>query len=375
MRMLLGALALAASFVHGAAHAGQVQTLYTSPPHQRIQAFAQDGELLAWFEPSASKCNAVWVWQLGSAKEPLPAQGAKFHNVTCRWQVPALSPVGLAIASNHGATAVLWTLREAASQALRFDYVLGATVANRNERRFQQVAHARHGAGLWLGGVAGGDGTLLYSVVQVQYLDQVACLTSPNKAGACDLKVAGGGIYRIVGRKPPLPVKGASPAVELSVAGGRVAFVPAAGAALADGRPFASGALPIEIRDVSTGARVASVAPNGAPIAVSLSTTVLAVLGHTANGLVLSWYSAANGKLLDFVTVPKTTAPVVAAGLREVVYRVGRSIRAVDIRTHRVRLVTKAAATPIGLSLAGNRLAWAEDVDGRGRIRAITLTP
>ena len=46
MRMLLGALAIAASIVHGSAHTGQVQTLYTSPEHQRIQAFAQDGDLL-----------------------------------------------------------------------------------------------------------------------------------------------------------------------------------------------------------------------------------------------------------------------------------------------------------------------------------------
>lgn len=373
MRTLLGALALAASFVHGSGHAGQVQTLYTSPAHQRIQAFAQDGELVAWFEPSAAKCNAVWVWQLGSVKEPLPAQGSSYHNVTCRWQVPTGSPVGLAVASDSRSTAVLWTLRESAAQALKFDYVLGATVANPNERRFQQVAHGRRGSGFWLGGVAGNDGVLLYSVVEVQYVDQVACLTTPTQAGACNLKVTGGGVYRIVGRKPPLPVKGAGAAVRLAVAGSRVAYVPAAGAALSDGHPFASPNVPVEIRNVATGTRIASVAPNGTPIAIGLSATVLAILGHTGNGLVLSWYSARSGKLLDFVTVPKATAPVLATGRSSIVYRVGRKIYSVDVRSHHVRTVAKAAGTPIGLSLAGNRLAWAEDVGGRGRIRAITI--
>lgn len=373
MRMLLGALGLAATFLHGSAHPGQVQTLYTAPPDQRIQAFAQDGARLAWFEPGRSRCNAVWVWQLGSAQFRMPTQQTR--NVTCRWQVPADAPVGLAIASNDGSTAVLWTLREAEAQALRFDYVLGATVSDPQERRFQQVAHVRHGSGLWLGGVAGGDGALLYSVVQVQYVDQVACLTTPDKPGACDLKVSGGGIYRIIGRKLPTAVKGASPAVLLAVANSRVAYVPAAGAALTDGHPYASPGLPVEIRNVDSGDPVASVSTNGTPIAISLSDTVLAVLARTANGLVLSWYSAQDGKLMDFVTVPKTTSPVVAAGTKDIVYRVGMSLRAVDVATHKVRSIARAASTPVGLSLWGERLAWVENVGGRGRIRAITLRP
>jgi hypothetical protein len=36
-------------------------------------------------------------------------------------------------------------------------------------------------------------------------------------------------------------------------------------------------------------------------------------------------------------------------------------------------VVARAAGTPIGLSLQGDRLAWAENVNGSGRIRAITL--
>ena len=289
--------------------------------------------------------------------------------------MPADSPVGLALASNEGSPAALWTLHESASQALRFDYVLGATLANENERRFEQVAHAKHGAGLWLGGVAGNDGSLVYSVVKVAYHDQVACLSTPKSAHACELEVTGGGVYRVVGRKPPAPVKGGGPAVALAVSGGDVAYVPAASTATADGRPLASADIPVEIRNVATGSLVASVTPSGTPIAVALSPDVLALLGRTdTGGVVLSWYDTATGKLLHSLAVKNTASPEIGVGTTAIVYRIGRAIKTVDMRTLHVHTVTTAAATPIGLSIAGDRIAWAEDVDGRGRIRAVTVT-
>ncbi|HEY6461897.1 MAG TPA: hypothetical protein VIY73_17145, partial [Polyangiaceae bacterium] len=73
--------------------------------------------------------------------------------------------------------------------------------------------------------------------------------------------------------------------------------------------------------------------------------------------------------------LPPATAPELSAGDGTLVFRVGRSIRAVDTTTKRVRTVAKAAATPVGLSIAGRRIAWAENVGGRARIRAITLAP
>ena len=377
MRMLLGAFALAATVVHGSARAGQVQTLYTSPAHQRIEAFAQDGQLLAWFEPSTKtrKCNLVWVWQLGHGKETLPAQGQSFHNVTCQWQVPPGSPVGLALAGNHGHPEALWTLRETASRVVRFDYVLGATLANPEERRFQEVAHARLGAGMWLGGIVGSGTSLLYSVVDVQYHDQVACLSAPTSAHACDLDVTGGAIYRVVGRKLPTPIRGAGPAVGLAVSGGEVAYLPAAASARADGQPIASPETSVYIRDVQTGDLIASIAPGGVPLAIGLSTTVLALLERTPSGLVLSWYDHETGELVHSITVPKATAPELAVGTTTIVYRDGHTIRAIDLHTHHVRVLAKAASTPIGLSIANDRVAWAEDVAGHGRIRAVTLAP
>jgi hypothetical protein len=375
MRMLLGALALAASVLQTTTRAGQVQTLYTSPVDRTIAAFAQDGGLVAWFLPGRKSCNDVWVWELGSAQQRLPAQGPTNRNVTCSWQVPPGSPVRLAVAENGGSPALLWTLHESATQSLRFDYVLGATVADPTERRFQQVAHGAHGAGLWLTGVAGSGDTLVYSVVQVAYKDQVDCLTTPKAPGACDLEVVagGGGIFRVVGRKLPVRINGARPSVAVAVSGGNVAFVPAAGSSTADGEPFASPNVPIEVRDAKSGALVASVSPDGVPDAIALSSTTLAVLGRVADKLVLTWYALPDGSPAGSLTVPAATAPTLSAGDGLIVFRVKRSIRMVDLKTKEVRKVATASATPIGLSVAGTRVAWAENVGGRGRIRAITV--
>ncbi|HEY4414057.1 MAG TPA: hypothetical protein VGN06_13770 [Gaiellaceae bacterium] len=373
MRTLLGALALAASILHSSARAGQVETLYTGPAHRTIAAFAQDDGLVAWFAPNTKACNDVWVWQLGGAQQHLPAEGSGYHNVTCGWQVPAGSPVNLAVAENGGSPALLWSLHESAAQSIRFDYVLGAAVHDPRERRFQEVAHANHGTGSWLAGVAGSGGTLVYAVATVAYKNQVDCLSAPQEPGACELKIAGGGIYRIVGRKAPVRVNGAPPAVAVAASDGDVAYVPAAGSSTTDGHPLASQNLPVEVRDAVSGALLTSVSPNGTPVAIALSASTLAVLSRSAGTAIVSWYDMPTGNNLRSVKVPAATAPELSAGDGNLVFRVGRSIRVVDTATRRVRTVAKAAATPVGLSIAGKRIAWAENVDGRARIRAITL--
>jgi hypothetical protein len=374
MRMVLGALALAASIVPSAGPAPQVQTLYVSSPHHSIGAFAQDGGVVSWFEPDAKNCNLVYVLQVADGvKFRLPAQGASYRNVTCRWEVRAGSPVWLAVAADAGSPSVLWALHESASQALQFDYVLGAAVSNPNERRFQEVAHAQRGAGLWLGGVAGDAGTLVYAVAGIDYKDEIKCLSTPSTPGACDMTVTGGGVYLVVGRKQPTLVKGTSAAVAVAVSGSDVALVRAATASVPDGRPLASADLPIEVRDVGSGSLLASVTPAGTPLAIALSSRALALLEQTPSGPTLAWFDPTSGAPLGSVSVPAATAPALSASGGLIVFRVDRSIRAVDIDTQRVRILAKAGATPIGLSIDGGRIAWAENVGGRGRIRSVTV--
>ncbi len=378
MGMLIAAIALAASLVQPLAAsparrlatAGQVpQTLYASPSGT-IQAFAQDGPLLAWFAPSTKVCNTVWVLSLdngGSVR--LPDETAA-RNVTCRWDVAP--PVNLALAGVD----VLWTLREKQA-TLPFDYVLGAGFKDPRERRFQEVAHAKRGAGLWLGGIAGDSvrtgahnaSTLVYGTAAVQYVDEIDCLSG----GSCQMKVAGGGVFRVVGRKPPSQIPNTHAAVAVSVSGSTLAYVPAAGAGVR-GRPVAAADLPVEIVDVDTGASIAHVSPEGTPVAIALAPHVLVTLERTTDGLKLAWYSATTGTGSGSVTVPAGTAPELAVNDQIAVFRTGRFLHVLTFATGHSRTVAQTVGQPIGVSLEGSRLAWAENVRGRGRIRALFVS-
>jgi hypothetical protein len=345
------------------------RTLYTSPAGT-IQAFAQDGPLLAWFAPSTKGCNAVWVLSLAiGGKVRLPDESPAARNVTCRWDVAP--PVNLAIAGSD----VLWTLRERQAP-LQFDYVLGAGVSDTRERRFQQVAHAKRGAGLWLGGLAGDSiltgpaptSTLVYGTTAVQFENEIACLSG----GSCAMKIAGGGVYRVEGRRAPELVPNSAPAVEVAVSGTTVAYVPADHAA-EHGMPVAAADLPVEILDVRTGTSIAHVSPEGTPISIALAPHTLTMLERTTNGLRLGWYSASTGTGLGSIDVPSNTTPEVSASDQFAVFRIGRFIHALAFATGHSRTVAETVGRPIGLSLEGNRVAWAENVKGRGRIRALSL--
>jgi hypothetical protein len=140
------------------------------------------------------------------------------------------------------------------------------------------------------------------------------------------------------------------------------------------GRPLPSADLPIDVVTTATGTRIASVVPQGVPIAIALSAHVLATLEQTSLGLRLAWYDPATGHVRGAVPVPKTTAPSLTASDELVVFHVGRSLRAVSVATHRVRILASAAAPPIGVSLEGSRLAWAENLPHAARIRALYVS-
>jgi hypothetical protein len=273
------------------------------------------------------------------------------------------SPIGPIAAGPYA----LWTLYERLTP-LEFDYVLGGGVADTRERRFREIAHSGQGIGLWLGGIAGDGSNLVYAVTSVQYVDEVACLSG----GSCEKKVAGGGIRRIQGRADPM-IPNTAAAVAVAASGNEIAYVPASTVVGKDGRPTASADEPIEVRDARTGALMARAAPEGAPVAIALSGSVLATLEQTSRGLRLAWYDATTGASAGSVAVPAGTAPELTANDRHAVFHVGRSIREVNLTTQRIRKLAQAGTTPIGLSLEGHRLAWADNVGGLGRIRALVL--
>ena len=367
MRVLLAAaVSLAAAAVSAAGATPRTETLV---PLARgtISAFAQDDRLIAWFTPDAKGCNAVHVRSvINPLKVDLPKQRDS-HNVTCRWTVDG-STVTLAIAGNT--SNVLWTLHE--SSPLQFDYLVGAGTVDRRERRFQQLAHTNRGNGLWFGGVTGDGTTLAYAVTSVDYADEAGCLTG---TGSCGMKIAGGGVYRIVGlqQRPKLVPGTKRGAVAIAAGGGRIAYV-GTGAITKRGKPVAGGDLPIQVVDAADGRVVSSVQPQGTPIAIALSTHVLAALERTPLGLRLAWYAPSSGSPIGSVPVAIATRPELTVSDRLAVFRVGRSIRAVEIATGRVKTLITAAGRPIGLSIEGSRLAWAENLKHGARIRALHVS-
>ncbi|MDX6442308.1 MAG: hypothetical protein QOE43_2037 [Gaiellaceae bacterium] len=368
MRVLLAAaVSLAAAAVSSAsATTPRTDTLY-SRASGTISAFAQDDKLIAWFTPDAKGCNAVHVHSVfNGLKVDLPKQRDS-HNVTCRWNVGD-SPVELAIAGKT--SNVLWTLHE--SSPLEFDYLVGAGAGDRRERRLQELAHTNRGNGLWFGGVAGDGTTLAYAVTSVDYEDEAGCLAG---TGSCLMKRAGGGVYRVIGRQQrPKLVPGTNHgAVAIAAGGGRIAYV-TTGSVTKRGKPVAGADLPIQIVDAANGEVVSSISPQGTPLAIALSAHVLAALERTPLGLRLATYSASGGQPIGSAPVALSTSPVLTVSDRFVVFHVGRSIRAVQIATGRVRTLITAAAPPIGLSLEGTRLAWAENLKHGWRIRALHIS-
>jgi hypothetical protein len=161
--------------------------------------------------------------------------------------------------------------------------------------------------------------------------------------------------------------------VAIAAGGGRIAYV-GTGSITKRGKPAPGADLPIEVVDAASGHVVSSVQPQGTPIAIALSGHVLAALERTPLGLRLAWYSPSSGLPIGSAPVALAASPTLTVSDRLVVFHVGRSIRAVEIATGRVKTLITAAAPPIGLSIEGGRLAWAENLKHGARIRALHVS-
>lgn len=96
----------------------------------------------------------------------------------------------------------------------------------------------------------------------------------------------------------------------------------------------------------------------------------MAVLVSSGSTMRIERREATKGRLLDSTRVPNGARDVDVAG-STVVYRVGTAIY--TYTAGRTTLVARASAEPIGLSIAGRRIAWAENVGGKGRIQSVSV--
>jgi len=331
-------------------------------PSGPIAAIAQDGSMAAWFTSGGTRgCDEVHVLSPGKHDRSLPQPESQ--SMTCQWSLVA-GQSQLAIASRT--STALWTLHENGPSPL--DFVLAASIGG-PERHIDTLAHASDGTGEWLGGVAGAGKTLAYSWDDVEYVDKLGCLSG----GSCKEKIADGGI-RIVTRTGDTALPGAQPALQIAASSGRIAYVPAT--TVKAGRPSTSTNNTLQIVDATTGSAVGQASLHGFPLAIALSTHVLAVL--TTQGTAhdrISWFSATDGTKLGSVVVSGQAAPQLAASDQLVVYRVGLQLRDVSTHTGRLGKLVKTGPNYVGLSLARGRLLWAENQNHNrsGRLRALAV--
>ena len=87
----------------------------------------------------------------------------------------------------------------------------------------------------------------------------------------------------------------------------------------------------------------------------------------------IEWYDPRSGVELGSTAVAATIAPQLSVSGGKIVYRTGRTISVLDSANGKRSIVTTASATPIGLTIEGSRIAWGENIAGRGRIMALQI--
>jgi hypothetical protein len=240
-------------------------------------------------------------------------------------------------------------------------------------RRASAVAAATS----WTQCVGGGDGdlitalaadgaTTLYSYVRVSS-------PRPGPRGedlTCDLPVTkGGGVYSAVSGAR---IAGVPPSIALAVSGRLLAVIPLDPSARRhELRGAANGH--IDVFDLRNDKLSTTVTVEGTATAIAVSQRVLAVLSSAAGGFRISRFDPRSGKAWGDTPVPADIDQHLSASGTRLVYRMGKRIWMMDARSGRRTQIATAAATPIGLSIDGHRVGWAENVQGRGRIVMLTL--
>jgi len=344
--------------------------------NHRIAAFAQDGGQIAWAglnkDPSrhdrSKGCTwQVWIRLLGSKKQKALV---KRGGPTC------YSYFGfdrnyqnyLALAGKRA----LWTM--STSSEFGFTHVVLVTASYSGTRDVQLeelLSEGGHGGpGDQLGGISGDSSTLVYGVATVGGTPEGCDDADTICTGGV---ISGGSVKRVTGAGKTMISDAPTPAM-IAASGNRVAIV-VAEAATRDGEVGPGSPATVVIEDAASGAGIGSFSPEGTPLAVALAPSVVAVLESTDGGRQIEFRTPA-GALLRTTTVP-TKATGLSTTDEQAVFRVGLSIRTVHVAAGGSKTVAAATNTPIGLSIEGTRVAWAENVMIRGvirgRIRAITV--
>ncbi len=355
------AVALGTTFAVQAAGAretkGGPQTLLTTI--KPIRAFAQDAGRIAWV---SGKWN-VEVRALGGNRKHrtlLVGSAKPFSGLA-----PEALPPHLALAGSK----VLWT-RSGGGNELETDiYARNAGDRHRPRLLGGEAGDNQEGGGFF-GALAGAGSTAVYSFVDYK------CVF--DAGGGCSKLALNSfvpGTYRVTGsgsdRLPAVPT-----ASELAVSGRRVAVLPPADQITQfpeiAAPPLAEPGLTVEVFDTVTATRLGQFTPPGTVRALALSGTLGAVVDEAADGTrTIERYNTATGALIGSTAVAAGDT-LVASG-NTLVYAVRNQIEAMDATTGSRQVLAVSPGLPIGLSVVGKRVAWADDAHGHGRVFAINL--
>ena len=298
-----------------------------------IQAFAADGSRLAWIRKTSSGC-AVYVRAGGRMSST---------SVTKREFCPSgETDRRLALAGQR----TLWSLATAGrnNQTLVETALTGAQA--RTVRQLE-VNPAVHGDSVT--GVAADGSTLVYGV------DSFTCIEKPDSTVDCaPAETDVSGVWQVDStgevRVQTVPVSG------VAVAGRLVALVPT---------PVQGVPRTVEVRRLpNVVVKRVAVARRILGIAMSSQVLVVASVGG------LNLFHPRTGRPLGRVSVPSGS---IAVSGNAIVCTRSKTIRFVDARTKRVSVLARRKLLPIGVTIEGRRVLWAENSRRGGRIYSLSL--
>jgi hypothetical protein len=308
-----------------------------------LYAVAQDGARIAW---AVGPCGSVTI------REGAAARMYGFHGDLCSG-----GTVGFGRLALGGPRAVWWTwwAGNDTHQVLETG-VLGGRKRQGDETQFDCTGYRYTG-------LAADGATVLYAEVETE---------SPSDEDPCGVPVTktGGVHWAATGNK----IGDVPAAVAIAVSGPLLAVIPLDPNRL-DYRVRGAVDGPVNVYDLRRSTLRTSVAPTGRAVALAVSDRILAVLVKSEKTTRIERFDIQSQTRLGSTTVPNTTVAALSLAGTRVVYRTGRMIWVLDGISGRRVTVAAASASPIGLSIEGNRLLWGENVRGRGRIMSLQLAP
>ena len=263
----------------------------------------------------------------------------------------------------------LWARAGFKEAEVFYEDLIGASYAAARDVRLDTLESDRNwGDGDHLSGISGDSSTLVYGIVKVTTTD-----CGGDSDSTCTAAISSGGVKRVTGTHK-VAIPDAPPPFMLAASGHRIAVV-VAKKAFVNGEIGPGSPATVMVKDAVSGADFGSFSPAGTPLAIAFAPSVVAVLESTDGERQIEFHTP-TGALVRTVTVP-AQAKALSTTNKRAVFRVGNSIRSVRVAAGSIQTIGTSAATPIGLSIEGTRVAWAENVKVhgvlRGRIVKVTV--